>query len=259
MVVPLGGGVHRFVGIDPAGGADSGGRADQGQPDPGHRLRHARSGLLSRFGNATRQAAAYRAGCVLLAGDAAHAHFPTGGVGLNVGIQDATNLGWKLAATVTGKPATVTGKARADLLDAYHAERHPVGAELLARARAQTALMTAYSPEGRCLSDIILDVPALSRRLAERVSGVDVRHPATGSSHPLVGRRVPDLGFEDSAFSLETWLLRAGWSARAYPRVYCLARRIGVSVLNGRARAGDVSRCPGGLDQARADLVSCAS
>jgi 2-polyprenyl-6-methoxyphenol hydroxylase-like FAD-dependent oxidoreductase len=94
---------------------------------------------LTRFGNAIRQADSYRAGRVLLAGDAAHMHFPTGGVGLNAGIQDAMNLGWKLAAVVQGR-------ASDGLLDSYHAERHPVGVRLHADTRAQTALITAFPP-----------------------------------------------------------------------------------------------------------------
>jgi 2-polyprenyl-6-methoxyphenol hydroxylase-like FAD-dependent oxidoreductase len=96
---------------------------------------------LSRFGNAARQAARYRQGRVLVAGDAAHMHFAAGGVGLNVGVQDATNLGWKLAAVVTGR----TGD---DLLDSYHTERHPVGADLLQHTSAQNELMTAHTPQG---------------------------------------------------------------------------------------------------------------
>ncbi|GAA3546100.1 monooxygenase [Amycolatopsis ultiminotia] len=183
MIVPLPGGIHRLVGGDPATnrpgwpgeltldelratvGRIAG--TDFGMRDPV---------WLSRFGNATRQAVAYRAGPVLLAGDAAHMHFPTGGVGMNVGIQDAHNLGWKLAAVVTGR-------ADEALLDTYHEERHPVGAELLEHTRAQTALMTTYSPEGQALravlSRLIATAPDMSRHLAERLSGLSVAY-ATG-------------------------------------------------------------------------------
>jgi 2-polyprenyl-6-methoxyphenol hydroxylase-like FAD-dependent oxidoreductase len=195
MVVPLPGGIHRLVGADPlldrpewpgeptldelratvrriAG-------TDYGMRDPV---------WLSRFGNATRQAATYRKGDVLVAGDAAHMHFPTGGVGMNVGIQDAHNLGWKLAAVVTGR-------AGADLLDTYHAERHPVGAELLEHTRAQTALMTAYSPEGQALravmSRLIATAPDLSKRLAEQLSGLSVAY--------ATGRRVANLELPDGS------------------------------------------------------------
>jgi 2-polyprenyl-6-methoxyphenol hydroxylase-like FAD-dependent oxidoreductase len=145
---------------------------------------------LSRFGNAARQAQRYRAGRVLLAGDAAHQHMPAGGVGMNVGIQDAMNLGWKLAATVRGT-------AGPGLLDTYHAERHPVGRDLLRSTQAQTALMTGFSPDGRQLralvSELIAQVPGLATNLAERLSGLGVRYPAPEGAHPLVGARVPDL------------------------------------------------------------------
>ncbi|GGK76859.1 FAD-dependent monooxygenase [Streptomyces flaveus] len=210
MAVPLPGGLTRFVGIAP----------EDHRPDhPGEltlREMHEKTrrvlgtdfGMrdahwLSRFGNATRQAATYRKDRVLLAGDAAHMHFPTGGVGLNVGFQDATNLGWKLAATLQGT-------APADLLDTYHAERHPVGARLLSGTRAQTALMTAYPFEGQALraflADLISDLPVLSRALAERLSALDVGYPPTDphTAHPLTGTRAPDLAFADgtSLFSL---------------------------------------------------------
>lgn len=196
MVVPLPDGVHRIVGGDPEGSrpgrpgaltpeelrakvvAVSGG--DYGLRDPR---------WLSLFGNATRQAERYRSGRVLLAGDAAHMHFPTGGVGLNVGLQDAFNLGWKLAAVVTGRAPDA-------LLDTYHDERHPVGADLLASTRAQTAPMTGHSPEGQALrallSGLIAELPELSRTLAERVSALSVACPA-GGGHRLAGTRAPDL------------------------------------------------------------------
>ncbi|MCP2163584.1 FAD-dependent monooxygenase [Goodfellowiella coeruleoviolacea] len=161
---------------------------------------------LSRFGNATRQAASYRRGRVLLAGDAAHMHFPTGGVGLNVGVQDAMNLGWKLAAVLTGR-------AEERLLDTYHAERHPVGAALLANTLAQTALMTAFSAEGRALrtlfDGLLREHPELSLDLARRLSALDVDYPAaTPGAHPLTGTRTPDLRLsqDNHVFAL----LRAG-------------------------------------------------
>jgi 2-polyprenyl-6-methoxyphenol hydroxylase-like FAD-dependent oxidoreductase len=203
MVVALPGGVHRFVGNDPTGNRTTwpgeltleelratvvrvAGK-DFGMRDPR---------WLSRFGNTTRQAARYREGRVLLAGDAAHVHFPTGGVGLNVGVQDAANLGWKLAAVATGR-------APSSLLDSYHAERHPVGVDLLRATRAQTALMTAYTPEvvalRSMLSDFIADVPDFSRVLAERLSALDVAYPAAEGAHPLTGRRAPNLRFADGS------------------------------------------------------------
>ncbi len=203
MVVALPGGVHRFVGSDPTGNRTTWPGeltldelratvvrvtgSDFGMRDPR---------WLSRFGNTTRQAAEYRKGRVLLAGDAAHVHFPTGGVGLNVGVQDAANLGWKLAAVVTGR-------APESLLDSYHAERHPVGVDLLRATRAQTALMTGYTPEiaalRSMLSDFIGAVPDFSRVLAERLSALDVAYPAPEGAHPVTGRRAPDLRFADGA------------------------------------------------------------
>ncbi|MFD3941816.1 FAD-dependent monooxygenase [Streptomyces sp. NPDC058579] len=146
---------------------------------------------LSRFGNATRLAATYRRGRVLLAGDAAHQHYPTGGVGMNVGIQDAHNLGWKLAATLNGR-------APEGLLDTYHSERHPVGAQLMEHSRAQTALVTTFTPEGLALrsllSELIVARPEFGRELAERLTGLSVGHPpADHEAHPLTGTRAPDL------------------------------------------------------------------
>ncbi|MFF8676025.1 FAD-dependent monooxygenase [Streptomyces sp. NPDC015242] len=153
-----------------------------------------REGLwLSRFGNASRLAERYRKGRVLLAGDAAHQHFPAGGVGMNVGLQDAHNLGWKLAAVLSGR-------APEPLLDTYHTERHPVGADLIRASRAQTALMTAFSPEGRdlrsLLSQAVATQPEFNRNLAERLTGLAVNYPpADPSAHPLTGTRAPDLAF----------------------------------------------------------------
>jgi 2-polyprenyl-6-methoxyphenol hydroxylase-like FAD-dependent oxidoreductase len=143
----------------------------------------------SRFGNATRQAHVYRSGRVLLAGDAAHIHFPTGGVGLNTGIQDAMNLGWKLAAVVRDR-------APQRLLDTYHSERHPVATAVGADTQAQTALLTAITPEGLALREtmaaLIAAPSAINRVLAERVTALDVAYPpADSDAHPLVGRRAP--------------------------------------------------------------------
>ncbi|MFE2722645.1 FAD-dependent monooxygenase [Kitasatospora sp. NPDC059327] len=145
---------------------------------------------LSRFGNATRLASEYRRGRVLLAGDAAHQHFPAGGVGMNVGIQDAHNLGWKLVATLNGR-------APEGLLDTYHAERHPVGVELAEHSRAQTALMTTFTPEGldlrSLLSGMLATQPDFHRVLAERLTALSVAYPGSDpSAHPLTGTRVAD-------------------------------------------------------------------
>ncbi|GAA2111233.1 FAD-dependent monooxygenase [Streptomyces synnematoformans] len=153
---------------------------------------------LSRFGNATRLAAEYRKGRVFLAGDAAHMHFPAGGIGLNVGLQDAMNLGWKLAAVQQGR-------ADAALLDTYHPERHPVGVALGEHTKAQTALITATSEEGlslrRFMADLLRTHPDVATALAHTVTALDVRYPGT---HPLAGRRLPATTRE------QLHLLRAG-------------------------------------------------
>ncbi|GLW93229.1 FAD-dependent oxidoreductase [Actinokineospora globicatena] len=142
----------------------------------------------SRFTNATRQAAQYRVDRVLLAGDAAHIHFPAGGQGLNLGVQDAMNLGWKLAAQVQGR-------APDGLLDTYHTERHPVGARVLDNTRAQT-LPPQPSPETLAMHRLITDLaklPEANRHLAGMVSGLDIHYPFPGPPHPLLGRRLPDI------------------------------------------------------------------
>ncbi|GAA2177207.1 FAD-dependent monooxygenase [Arthrobacter parietis] len=143
---------------------------------------------ISRFTDATRQAAAYRSGRVLLAGDAAHIHSPSGGQGIGLGIQDAVNLGWKLAQVVKG----VTPDS---LLDTYHSERHPVGARALQHTMTQ-ALMQKADPRVAALADTVADLLTINearKRLAGRISGLDV-HYNFGEGHPLLGRRMPDLG-----------------------------------------------------------------
>lgn len=146
---------------------------------------------ISRFTDATRQAAAYRAGRILLAGDAAHVHSPVGGQGLNTGVQDAVNLGWKLAAVVHG-----TTPDR--LLDTYHAERHPVGARVLRDTMAQVALMRVEdrTEAAREVVGELLATDEARRRFAARMSGLDIRYDL-GDGHPLLGRRVPDLDLAD--------------------------------------------------------------
>jgi len=142
---------------------------------------------ISRFTDMARQAAAYRAGRVLLAGDAAHVHYPTGGQGLNIGVQDAVNLGWKLAQVVKK-----TSPAR--LLDTYHAERHPIAARVLRDTMAQVALLR---PDDRtdALREIMSELLGMDEprtRLAAMMSGLDI-HYDLGAGHPLLGRRMPDL------------------------------------------------------------------
>ncbi|TQF39836.1 FAD-dependent oxidoreductase [Bradyrhizobium sp. UNPF46] len=137
------------------------------------------------------QASSYRRGRVLLAGDAAHIHSPLGGQGLNLGLGDAMNLGWKLAATIRGS-------APAGLLDSYSHERHPVGAEILDWSRAQVAIMQP-APGPRALRGIIADLVATrdgATYFAERVRGLSLRYDL-GGSHPLVGRSAPDFELRD--------------------------------------------------------------
>ncbi|MGM0364697.1 rifampin monooxygenase [Streptomyces griseoaurantiacus] len=142
---------------------------------------------LSRFGDATRQAERYRCGRVLLAGDAAHIHPPTGGQGLNLGLQDAFNLGWKLAAEVAGW-------APEGLLDSYHAERHPVAAEVLDNIRAQMELMSVEpGPQAvRRLVSRLMDFEEVNRYLTERITAIGIRYDF-GEGHELLGRRLRDV------------------------------------------------------------------
>ncbi|MFC4468881.1 rifampin monooxygenase [Streptomyces xiangluensis] len=142
---------------------------------------------LSRFGDATRQAERYRVGRVLLAGDAAHIHPPMGGQGLNLGVQDAFNLGWKLAAEVGGW-------APEGLLDSYHTERHPVAADVLDNTRAQAELMsTEPGPRSvRRLVSELMDFEDVRRHLVEKITAISVRYDF-GKGHELLGRRLRDV------------------------------------------------------------------
>ena len=142
---------------------------------------------ISRFTDMTRQAATYRAGRVLLAGDAAHVHSPVGGQGLNTGVQDAVNLGWKLAQVVNRTSPE-------SLLDTYHAERHPVAARVLRNTMAQVALMRA-DDRIEALRDTVSELLSMDeprKRFAAMMSGLDI-HYDLGEGHPLLGRRMPDL------------------------------------------------------------------
>jgi 2-polyprenyl-6-methoxyphenol hydroxylase-like FAD-dependent oxidoreductase len=142
---------------------------------------------ISRFTDMTRQAASYRKGRVLLAGDAAHVHPPQGGQGLNTGVQDAVNLGWKLAQVVDGTSPD-------GLLDTYHAERHPVGARVQRNALVQNVLR-GTGERTDALRDIITELLSMDeprKRFAGMMSGLDI-HYDLGEGHPLLGRRMPDL------------------------------------------------------------------
>ena len=148
---------------------------------------------ISRFTDMTRQAASYRKGRVLVAGDAAHVHSPHGGQGLNTGVQDAVNLGWKLAQVVNKTSPE-------SLLDTYHAERHPVGARVLQNTMAQVALSTSDDrhPALREIMTDLLKMDEPRRRIAGMLSALDI-HYDLGSGHPLVGRRMPDLDLQTAS------------------------------------------------------------
>lgn len=161
---------------------------------------------LSRVGNVSRVADRYRAGRVLVAGDAAHVHSPFGGQGLNTGVQDAMNLGWKLAAVVHGT-------AGDELLDTYHDERHPVGQSVVANTMAQTSMVFDWSPSGQHMRDLfsrLLALPQVNRYLAGMVSAVDVAYPAGDSDDPLVGTRVPDMKLDAAPVTQLYELFRDG-------------------------------------------------
>jgi 2-polyprenyl-6-methoxyphenol hydroxylase-like FAD-dependent oxidoreductase len=142
---------------------------------------------ISRFTDMTRQAATYRMGRVLLAGDSAHVHYPAGGQGLSLGVQDAANLGWKLAQVVSGNSLE-------SLLDTYHEERHPVAARALRHTMAQTTLQR-QDERTKALADLVSELAMMDeprKRLAGIISGLDI-HYDFGEGHPLLGRRMPDL------------------------------------------------------------------
>lgn len=166
---------------------------------------------ISRFTDMARQAAAYRQGRVLLAGDAAHVHYPVGGQGLNIGVQDAVNLGWKLAQVVRGISPD-------SLLDTYHAERYPIAARVLRDTMAQTALLR---PDDRidALREIVAELLSMEeprKRLGGMMSGLDVHYDLGqggegGAGHPLLGRRMPDLDVVTEGGPLRVFaLLHAG-------------------------------------------------
>ncbi|MEA2612762.1 MAG: 3-(3-hydroxy-phenyl)propionate hydroxylase [Chloroflexota bacterium] len=156
---------------------------------------------ITRFTDMTRQAAAYRDGRILLAGDAAHVHSPIGGQGLNTGVQDAVNLGWKLAQV-----AKVISPD--SLLDTYHAERHPVGARVLRTTMAQVAL-TRVDDRSEALRDSVAELLSLDeprKRFGAMMSGLDIQYDL-GEGHPLLGRRMPDLDLATARGSLRVFTL----------------------------------------------------
>jgi 3-(3-hydroxy-phenyl)propionate hydroxylase len=155
----------------------------------------------SRFTDSTRQAALYRKGRILLAGDAAHVHAPLGGQGLNTGVQDAVNLGWKLAQVV--KEASPES-----LLDTYHNERHPVAARVLRNTMAQTALLRT-DERIKALRDSVSELLSMDeprKRFGAMMSGLDI-HYDLGEGHPLLGRRMPDLDLVTSGGTVRVFTL----------------------------------------------------
>ncbi|SEG35085.1 3-(3-hydroxy-phenyl)propionate hydroxylase [Actinacidiphila yanglinensis] len=191
---------------------------------------------VSRFGDAARQAATYRQGRVLVAGDAAHIHYPAGGQGLNMGVQDAVNLGWKLGSVVRGL-------APESLLDSYHAERHPVAAAVLQNTRAQAA-MTRPGPQTDALRELfgsLIVFDDVNRYLGGMITALDIRYPIDGD-HPLAGRRVPDADLK---------------TADGATRVYELLHAARPVLLDLRGNAGVAAVAKGWGD--RVDLVEARS
>ncbi|MFM9280549.1 monooxygenase [Paenibacillus jiagnxiensis] len=199
MIVPMNSGLHRVIVVDPE-------RTSVPKSEP-VTLEELSAGLkkilgadfgisspywLSRFGNATRQAERYREGRIFLAGDAAHIHLPAGGQGLNVGLQEAVNLGWKLAAALKGW-------APEGLLDSYHQERMPVNTALLRNTRAQAVLMASDFSQSmgdlRSLLSELLQIPETNRLLADQISAFNIRYESDplAPAHSLNGSRLRDL------------------------------------------------------------------
>ena len=157
--------------------------------------------FISRFTDAARQASAYRKGRVLIAGDAAHVHPPDGGQGLQTGVQDAVNLGWKLAQVVKGLSPE-------SLLDTYHTERHPVAARVLRNTMASVVLRRE-DDRTKALRDIMAELLGIDeprRRFAAMMSGLDI-HYDLGEGHPLLGRRMPDLDLTTDTGPLRVFTL----------------------------------------------------
>jgi 3-(3-hydroxy-phenyl)propionate hydroxylase len=186
---------------------------------------------ISRFTDMTRQATTYRHGRVLLAGDAAHVHPPQGGQGLNIGVQDACNLGWKLAQVVRGTSPD-------SLLDTYHAERHPVGARVLHNTQAQVALSTP-GERHQALRDTMTELLGMDeprRRIAGMLSGLDV-HYHLGDGHPVLGRRMPDLDLHTASGSTSVFALLH--DARPVLLTFGAAGGFDISPWDGRVRLVD--------------------
>lgn len=191
---------------------------------------------LSRFHSDERQVPQYRAGRVFLAGDAAHVHSPAGGQGMNTGLQDAANLGWKLAAAVQGW-------APDGLLDTYHAERYPVGREVLASSGAIIRAAMIRPVVGRTarntLGAIAMRIPPIARRAAGSVSGIGFRYPRPAGAHPLVGTKAIDVVLPDGKRLYET--LRDGRFAVVPGRPALVVRPDGYVAWAGAAADAQVA------------------
>ncbi|MBM9503448.1 FAD-dependent monooxygenase [Actinacidiphila acididurans] len=195
MSAPLPGGIHRVI----VGERGAPPRRRGGPPSfavvvdtwkrlTGDDISHAEPVWVSAFTDAARQAAEYRRGRVLLAGDAAHIHLPAGGQGMNTGIQDSVNLGWKLGAVLHGT-------APDSLLDTYHSERHKVGEQLLANTAAQSQLILGGA-QAQPVRDVLAELiryEDVSRHLAAKVSGLAIRYDVGPGPNPLLGARMPHL------------------------------------------------------------------
>jgi 2-polyprenyl-6-methoxyphenol hydroxylase-like FAD-dependent oxidoreductase len=195
-----------------------------------HGLRSAR--WMSRWSDGFRHATEYRRGRVLLAGDAAHTHTPIGGQGLNIGIQDAVNLGWKLAAVLDGR-------APEDLLDTYHEERWPVAERVLTQSMGQTELVKPGRRRQaiRDLFEDLIALPETTRHLSGELSGLSLRYPL-GDAHPLLGLRMPNLAITTA--SGETDVLTLLQDARALVITFTPARSRAVrAALKGWADHAD--------------------
>ncbi|MBA8884402.1 FAD-dependent monooxygenase [Dokdonella fugitiva] len=191
---------------------------------------------MSRFNDTTRQAATYRDRRVLLAGDAAHVHPPVGGQGLNLGVQDAVNLGWKLAQVVRGA-------APEGLLDTYHAERHAVGARVLRNTMAQVALGRS-DERTKALAAVMVELLGADdarRAFAAEMSGLAIRYDL-GEGHPLLGRRMPDLDLATQGGALRTYTLLH----EARPLLLDFSERAAPDIAGWRDRVQYVAaRCEG--------------
>lgn len=211
FIAPFGDGYHRVIGWHRARNVPDGEPLELDEIKEITRLALGRDyGMydarwMSRFHSDERQAPAYRVGRVLLAGDAAHVHTPAGGQGMNVGLQDAANLGWKLAAVVNGR-------ARDALLDTYEAERHPVGKAVLRSSGGIVRMAMAKRPwtlaARAAVTGVLGRVGPARARATGQITGLGVAYPAPRGAHPLVGRRVPDVALAGGTRLYEA--LRAG-------------------------------------------------